>query len=104
MPLLRLLHQLLALSKRLNFMVFLSGVMLRVGVLDIYGKNVVTTEGTDWRTHRKITARPFSEKNNQLVHEESVRQSIQMMADWESKSATPNTVVVEKSHFTLYMN
>jgi cytochrome P450 len=56
------------------------------GVLDIYGRNVVTTEGADWRMHRKITSRPFSEKNNQLVHEESVRQATQMMAAWQAES------------------
>jgi cytochrome P450 len=64
-------------------------------VLNIYGRNVVTTEGTEWRLHRKITSRPFSERNNQLVHEESVRQTIQMMAAWESK-IQDGTVIVEK--------
>jgi cytochrome P450 len=68
---------------------------LTVGVLDIYGRNVVTTEGAEWRMHRKITSRPFSEKNNQLVHDESVRQTIQMMASWESQSKN-GSFIVEK--------
>ena len=57
-----------------------------VEVLDVYGKNVVTTEGQDWRLHRKVTSRPFSEKNNQLVHDETVRQTIQMMNSWDSRA------------------
>lgn len=32
--------------------------------LDIFGKNVLTTTGNHWRTHRKITAPPFNERNN----------------------------------------
>jgi hypothetical protein len=31
------------------------------GVLDLYGRNVLTTEKEEWRLHRKITAPTFSE-------------------------------------------
>jgi cytochrome P450 len=68
---------------------------LTVGILNIYGWNVVTTEGAEWRMHRKITSRPFSEKNNQLVHDESIRQTTQMMASWESQ-AQNGSLIVEK--------
>ena len=34
------------------------------GVLDLFGRNVVTTTGQHWRAHRKITAPPFNERNN----------------------------------------
>jgi len=66
-----------------------------VDVLDIYGKNVLTLDGPEWRRHRKITARPFSEKNNQLVHSETIRQANQMMASWEKRSEN-GVAVVEK--------
>ena len=32
--------------------------------LNLYGPNVVTTEGADWQRHRKITGPPFNEKNS----------------------------------------
>src|SRR5437762_1881477 len=67
-----------------------------IGVLDIYGRNVVTSEGAAWRLHRKITSRPFSERNNQLVHEESVRQALQMMESWDLKSHN-GAVTIERS-------
>jgi cytochrome P450 len=73
-----------------------------VEVLNIYGRNILTTEGQEWRLHRKITSRPFSEKNNQLVHEETVRQTTQMMASWESK-AENGTVRVD-SYIPLQSN
>lgn len=50
--------------------------------LDIYGKNVVTTERDAWRTHRKATSPPFTEKNNHLVWNESIRQAEAMLKSW----------------------
>ncbi|KIX00734.1 uncharacterized protein Z518_09799 [Rhinocladiella mackenziei CBS 650.93] len=50
--------------------------------LDIYGKNVVSTEGTLWRQHRKATSPPFTEKNNHLVWAESIDQASDMLATW----------------------
>ena len=48
--------------------------------VDIFGKNVVSTEGSIWRQHRKITSPPFTEKNNHLVWQESLHQGKSMMA------------------------
>ena len=50
--------------------------------LDIYGKNVVTTEGSDWRRQRKITAPPFGEQNNRVVWKESIFQANEMVRSW----------------------
>src|SRR5690349_8530879 len=41
-------------------------------VLDIYGQNVVTTEGAEWKMHRKATSPGFNEKNNALVFTETI--------------------------------
>lgn len=57
----------------------------RYAGVDIYGKNVVSTEGAYWRHHRKITSPPFTEKNNYLVWQESLHQAQSMMAGWVSK-------------------
>lgn len=35
--------------------------------LNIYGLNVVSTEGVHWQRHRKITGPPFNEKNSRFV-------------------------------------
>lgn len=51
-------------------------------VLNIYGANVVTTEGQIWRKHRKITSVPFNERNNRLVFAESLRQAQAMTNFW----------------------
>lgn len=52
------------------------------GSVDIYGKSVVSTEGSVWRHHRKITSPPFTEKNNHLVWLESLNQAQSMMTGW----------------------
>jgi hypothetical protein len=55
------------------------------GSIDLYGKNVVTMEGSEWRRHRKITSPPFSEKNNHLVWNETLHQASNMLTQWAGK-------------------
>lgn len=50
--------------------------------VDIYGKNIVSTEGASWRYHRKLTSPAFSENNNRLVWEETLDQCQAMLASW----------------------
>ena len=50
--------------------------------VDIYGKNVVSTEGAAWRHHRKSTSPPFTEKNNQVVWGETLDQTQAMLESW----------------------
>ncbi|CAK4032165.1 hypothetical protein DOTSEDRAFT_73141 [Lecanosticta acicola] len=61
--------------------------------VDVFGKNVVSTEGANWRHHRKITSPPFTEKNNTLVWKESLVQAESMMAGWiDQKSDSTGTI------------
>lgn len=53
--------------------------------VDIYGKNVVSTEGSEWRRHRKLTSPPFTEKNNTLVWSETIDQTQAMLKSWVGK-------------------
>ncbi|KAK1227361.1 hypothetical protein PQX77_009645 [Marasmius sp. AFHP31] len=41
--------------------------------LDIFGRNIISTEGDEWKKNRKIASPAFSERNNRLVWEESIR-------------------------------
>ncbi|KAF5633650.1 cholesterol 7-alpha-monooxygenase [Fusarium tjaetaba] len=52
--------------------------------LEIFGRNVVTTEGDDWVRHRRITTPPFNERNSALVWDESKRQATEMLKMWAS--------------------
>ncbi|KAG5955412.1 hypothetical protein E4U58_007101 [Claviceps cyperi] len=48
----------------------------------MFGENVVTTEGSVWKAHRKATAATFNEKNSALVFRETVVQTNSMIDSW----------------------
>lgn len=41
--------------------------------LRIFGDNIVASEGDDWKRYRRVSAPAFSEKNNKLVWDETVK-------------------------------
>ncbi|KAJ3288956.1 hypothetical protein HDU79_004447 [Rhizoclosmatium sp. JEL0117] len=65
-------------------------------MLNIFGNNVIGTEGDIWRRHRRVTAPSFSEKNNVLVHESSLRIAKEMMCAWEAQNTA-----LDDSDFTV---
>lgn len=65
------------------------------GAVDVFGKNVVSTEGSVWRHHRKITSTPFTEKNNLLVWRESLHQAQAMLEGWMGSSADRSSALVK---------
>lgn len=64
-------------------------------VLDVYGRNVISTEGTDWKLHRKVTSPGFNEKNNILVFKESVSQTQGMLRKWMGPDGKGNQTLTE---------
>lgn len=63
------------------------------GSLELYGKNVVSTEGNLWKHHRKTVSPPFNEKNNRLVWLESLRQAQGMLGGWMGDDSKAPSVV-----------
>jgi cytochrome P450 len=61
--------------------------------VDIYGKNVVSSEGSEWRYHRKATSPPFTEKNNHIVWTESINQAEAMLKSWVGPDGKGNRTV-----------
>jgi len=47
--------------------------VFRYEVLSVFGANIVASEGEEWKKYRKIAAPAFSEKNNKLVWDETIR-------------------------------
>ncbi|KAI5799192.1 cytochrome P450 [Peziza echinospora] len=52
------------------------------GILDVFGENVVTTNGARWRRHRRATAGSFNERNNKIVWTESLEKITAMVEGW----------------------
>ncbi|KAL6707814.1 hypothetical protein ACN47E_003714 [Coniothyrium glycines] len=75
--------------------------------LDIYGKNLVSTEGADWRMHRKLVAPSFGEKNNDLVFTESLHHAQSLLGLWTGADGAGDITVRDPSHgamvFALYV-
>jgi len=73
-------------------------------VLDIFGRNILSTEGAEWKEHRKVTAPGFNEKNNVLVFSESARQAQSMIRKWLAEEGkTNNEVPKDTSRLTLHI-
>lgn len=68
--------------------------------LDIFGRNVVTTERDEWKSHRKVTAPGFTEKNNVMVFKESIAQTDGMLRKWETLRAEGKPTVITASQDT----
>ena len=68
--------------------------------VDLFGKNVVSTEGAYWRHHRKIASPPFTERSNVLVWQESLHQGASMMAELmggNTESSGPLTSIASEA-------
>ena len=50
--------------------------------LRAFGENVVTTDGAEWRFHRRIMAATFNERNTALVFREAISQTRSMLDHW----------------------
>lgn len=51
-------------------------------ILNIFGTNVITTEGNLWRMHRKVTSASFNEANTALVWKETIQQTQSLLGLW----------------------
>lgn len=56
--------------------------MDQFAVLNVYGKNLATTDDEKWQKHRKVTAMTFTEENNKLVWRQSLAQVKGMLEYW----------------------
>ena len=74
--------------------------MEQMAVLNVYGKNLSTTDDEEWQKHRKATAIAFTERNNELVWRESIVQSKAMLAYWKEHQPV-TTIAVDTKTFTL---
>jgi len=73
-------------------------------ILDIFGRNILSTEGADWKQHRKVTAPGFNEKNNVLVFAESTKQTRGMLRKWlDEGDITHEDLPTDTMRLTLHV-
>lgn len=75
-------------------------------ILEIFGRNILTTEGAVWRFHRKATSASFNEKNAAHTFAEAIHQSQGLVAKWSAtaESDSPTITTIEKDTMTLALN
>ncbi|EUC42557.1 hypothetical protein COCMIDRAFT_28840 [Bipolaris oryzae ATCC 44560] len=75
--------------------------------LNIYGKSLVTTEGSEWRSHRKLVAPSFGERNNELVWNETLHHAKSLLSLWAGPEGRGNKTINDPSvaamNFALYI-
>ncbi|CAG8983176.1 hypothetical protein HYALB_00004002 [Hymenoscyphus albidus] len=64
-------------------------------IMEIFGRNIISLEGPDWKRHRKITSPGFNEKNNVLVFSESCAQAQGMLRKWLGPDGRGNKTITE---------
>lgn len=75
-------------------------------LLSLYGENVVTTEGAEWRAHRKITSTSFNEKNAALIFHETITQTSGLIKQWLGRDGKGGETIktVEDDTMTLMLH
>ncbi|CEL06620.1 hypothetical protein ASPCAL09792 [Aspergillus calidoustus] len=61
--------------------------------VELYGPNVVTSEGHHWARHRRRTATIFNKKNDALVWKESIRLVQEMLEQWKTGNGSRDLLV-----------
>ncbi|KAI0431578.1 cytochrome P450 [Xylaria sp. FL1042] len=74
------------------------------GILSMFGRNIVTTEGALWRMHRKVTSPSFNEKNSALVFRDAIDQAQGMTDHWLRTQKDGSFTSVEHDTMTLALN
>lgn len=64
-------------------------------ILEIFGRNIITTEGAEWKQHRKVSSPSFNEKNNALVFTEACGQAQSMLSKWTGVNGEGNVTISE---------
>ncbi|KAE8444471.1 hypothetical protein EG329_000562 [Mollisiaceae sp. DMI_Dod_QoI] len=74
-------------------------------IVDIFGSSILTTEGGEWKRHRKIVAPAFSEKSNAEVWRETLRQTNGMVNVWSKLdgNGSRNMKVKDTAPYTATM-
>ncbi|KAH8881377.1 cytochrome P450, partial [Thozetella sp. PMI_491] len=60
--------------------------------LELFGTNVASTEGADWRRHRKLVGPAFGESTNRAVWYEGRRKTRFLLQTWAGATAQANVV------------
>jgi len=70
-------------------------------ILAQFGESVLTTEGAQWRFHRKVTSASFNERNAALVFAVAAHQAQGMIGQWEEERQKGRKTISTVEHDTM---
>lgn len=79
-------------------------------VLEIFGRNMLSSEGAEWKMHRKGVSASFNERNAAYIFRESIMQTQGMIEYWlggsteEGKAESGRVETLEHDTMTLALN
>lgn len=79
-------------------------------VLEIFGRNMLSSEGAEWKMHRKGVSASFNERNAAYIFRESIMQTQGMIDYWlggsaeEGKAESGRVETLEHDTMTLALN
>ncbi|MCJ1388203.1 hypothetical protein MMC18_001048 [Xylographa bjoerkii] len=72
--------------------------------MNVFGRNVNTTNGDEWQRHRRITAPSFNERISSVVWKEAIQQAKEMMQSWTLRgSQGTNETVPDTAILALHV-
>ena len=71
--------------------------------INIYGQNIVSSEGAQWRHHRKATGFAFTESTNRLVWKETLEQAGDMLKSWTKRDEMIPSVAPDTMRLSLHV-
>ncbi|KAG8159910.1 hypothetical protein KVR01_010547 [Diaporthe batatas] len=60
-------------------------------MLDVFGENIATSQGEQWRRHRRLVNNSFNDQNNRIVWSESINVASDVLQYWISERSVKTT-------------
>lgn len=78
--------------------------MARLSILNVFGKNIAATEGSECQIHRKVTAAAFNESTNETVWNAALQQAAEMLSHWTYVCTNRPVRTISKNTRTFALN
>ncbi|KAI0189453.1 cytochrome P450 [Astrocystis sublimbata] len=72
-------------------------------ILNVFGPNIATVDGPQWKAQRKLTASCFNEPNNEIVWSETLLLAQDMLQYWTSKNQPVNSIAHDTRTLSLHV-
>jgi hypothetical protein len=69
-------------------------------MFELFGQNILSTEGEEWKRHRKVVAKAFTEPNNKMVWQNTADIIFELFRSWEMDGNVDEVIVENAGELT----